>query len=962
MQNFDHVGDTLCGFTITRVRQSDELIGRVIEMEYRKTGTQLLWIDNGLENKLFSIAFETLPENSTGVFHILEHSVLCGSEKYPVREPFVELLKSSMNTFLNAMTFPDKTMYPVSSRNPRDFLNLTEVYLDAVFAPRILSDPNLFYQEGWHIEQAEDGTLSYKGVVFNEMKGAMSSVDDQAEYKILEMLFPDSCYGCNSGGDPTVIPSLSYDEFTATYRKFYHPSNARIFLDGSIPLEETLSLIDSYLSRFDKSEDLPVITMQKPVSSELTIPYELAKEEPLENKGYLTVGRIIGTWEERAKLLAIRVLFDAMAGSNEAPLKRAVLSAGYAQEMEISVDESIAQPFMILHFRNVTDGKDGDLLALVRETVSAMLAEGLDRNALDASANRLEFHLLEPDEPQGLTRCINSMNSWLHGGDPMQYLVYAEDFAAVRRMIEDGTMNTLAKELFLSDEGTAILHSVPSYTRGEELRQQEAERLAAIRASWSKEDLAENAERNRKLQIWQQTPDSPEQLATLPVLDLSEVSDQPSLAETHVDTVDGVTVLYHPAACRGIVHIALYCALTNYSQEELSLLTSATSLFGKLPTAKHTALEIQQMLKNTVGRLHFGIEVAAKCAQINDCTPLLVVRCSVLQEKMQEAIPLMLEVMRETDFSQKDKIRELIVQQDERAKLTGISAGHALGISAVMSQYTAKGAVSDALNGFTAIRRLHRLAQHFDAEFNAYTAAIRGMVKESFCRARLTASLTAAAPVDLSPLLSAFPMGSEVPAAAAYRSELPAKMGYRIPAQIGFAVQGYLLQHSGIAYSAPMRIAAKLISLSYLWNVVRVQGGAYGTGITIGRDGNLFTYSYRDPTPEASLTANAGISDFIRAFCESSEPLDKYIISRVSDGDPLRSPREEGMFADMLWLCGESREDLVAERRAMLATTRESLLETCPVWDALAENGAVCVVAAENLLAQCAGLTIYSTE
>ena len=308
------IGDQLHGFTVTRIRESEELRGRLVELTFDQTGTELVWVDNGLENKLFSVAFKTLPEDSTGVFHILEHSVLCGSDKYPVREPFVELLKSSMNTFLNAMTFPDKTMYPVSSRNLRDFLNLTEVYLDAVFAPAILENPNIFYQEGWHIEEDESGTLSYKGVVFNEMKGALSSPDELADYKMLELLFPDTCYGFNSGGDPAVIPTLTYEQFKETYHRFYHPSNARIYLDGAVPIEETLALIESYLSRFGKSDNLPVIRMQTRKPATATQYYELAADEELTDKSRLTAGRIFCGWEERAKLIAVRILLDVICG------------------------------------------------------------------------------------------------------------------------------------------------------------------------------------------------------------------------------------------------------------------------------------------------------------------------------------------------------------------------------------------------------------------------------------------------------------------------------------------------------------------------------------------------------------------------------------------------------------------------------------------------------------------------
>ena len=954
----NQTGDQLHGFTVTRIRESEELHGRLVEMTFDQTGTELVWVDNGLENKLFSIAFKTLPEDSTGVFHILEHSVLCGSAKYPVREPFVELLKSSMNTFLNAMTFADKTMYPVSSRNLRDFLNLTEVYLDAVFAPAILENPNIFYQEGWHIEEDEAGTLSYKGVVFNEMKGAMSSPDELADYKLFELLFPDTCYGFNSGGDPAVIPTLSYEQFKETYRRFYHPSNARIFLDGDVPIDETLALIESYLSKFGKSENLPVITMQTRKSASATQYFELAADEELTDQSRLTAGRIFCGWEERTKLIAARILLDVVCGSNETPVKRAVLSAELAQELDISVDDSAAQAVLMIHAKNVTDGKADEILPLIRKTAAELVRNGLDYRALEASANRIEFRLLEPDEPQGLDRCISCMESWLYGGDPMQKLVYREAFAEIRKMLAEKQFEALLEELLVAEDGTAVLYSLPSHTRGEELRQEEAERLAIIRAGWSDADLEANRRLNASLQTWQQTPDSAEQLATLPTLPISEVSEIPSWTDTIEKKIDGTTVLFHPVACSGIVHIALYFAMTDYSLEELTLLSHISSLYGKLATAHFSALDLQQALKNKLGRLITSLDVLAKKDVNEVCTPCFTIRCSVLEDKLPEAFDLIIEVLKETDLRQKEKIREIIVQSNEQLKQLGVMSGHSLGVFSTLSRYAASAAVSSAVSGLPLIQKTAALVRDFDARFDAFADLMQKFQNDTICRSRLIfASVSAAKDHDISDLLRRLPEGSPVAENAAYQSDLPDHMGYQIPAQIGFAVQGYYLPKEKFGYNAGWRVAAKLISLSYLWNVVRVQGGAYGTGIALRYD-SILTYSYRDPSPARSLKVNHGISEFIRQFCESDEPLDKFIISTLSDDDPLRSPREQAVNADMRWFAGRTKDEAVADRKQMLAMTREALLDSCKIWDDFAENGAVCVCASENLLADCEGLTV----
>ncbi|MBQ3940570.1 MAG: insulinase family protein [Oscillospiraceae bacterium] len=958
MVMFRQTGDSFLGFTATRIRSSEELGGRVVELIYEKTATPVCWVDNGQENKLFSIAFRTLPSDSTGVFHILEHSVLCGSAKYPVREPFVELLKSSMNTFLNAMTFPDKTMYPISSRNTRDFLNLTGVYLDAVFAPRILTDPNIFYQEGWHIEQDEDGSLSYKGVVFNEMKGAMSGADRIAEQKLIEMLFPDTCYGYNSGGDPAVIPSLTYEQFCETYRRCYHPSNALIFLDGAVPLEETLTMIAEYLSQYTRSTDLPQFAVQQPVSARASVPYELDRNEPLTDKCYLSVGRIAGDWRDITRLTAIAVLNTVLAGTNDAPLKRPVLSAGLAQEMTVSIDPSIAQPYLSIDLKNIRDGSADEILALIRRTAAELADRGLDREALEAAADILEFQMMEPSEPQGLDRCINAMNTWLYGGDPLDSLEYGKAFAGVRKMIADGEMEALLRELYAGDGETAVLLLEPSHSFGDAQRADEAARLKAISDAWTDADRAENAAMNARLLKWQQTPDTPEQLAALPQLPLSEVSEDPPHIGTETRTEQGVTVLFHKLPCREIEHITLYFRLTDAGAEELPQLGFLTGLFTELPTAHYDALELRKALDSTVGRMNFSIGHTRRMDDRGRVTPYLAVSYSVLREKREKAQALLLEIMQHTDFTQKENVRERLMQSIERRKQMKIAYGHALAVTTAMSRYSAADAMGELLSGETAGVRMNRFAAEFDAAYADFAALAQRVAEKTFCRRRLiAASVTAAEDVPLDALLSALPEGTDAPAQTAYAVSLPERAGSVIPAQIGFAAQCWNMQEAGMPFTGSLRVGAKILSLSYLWNQVRVQGGAYGTGLRVGRDGSVSTYSFRDPTPAASLDANAGLSGYIRSFCESGEPLTGYIISTVSDMEPLRSPREDGAYADMLWMNGLTEEMLRQTRHEALTADRRQLLADCAVWDAFAAQGAVCIVAAENQLADAPGLT-----
>ena len=950
-------GDFCFGFTVVRVRETEEIGGRMVELTHDKTGAQVVWIDNGETNKLFSITFKTLPEDSTGVFHILEHSTLCGSRKYPVREPFVELMKSSMHTFLNAMTGGDLTTYPVSSRNAQDYLNLASVYMDAVFAPRILEDPNIFYQEGCHIEQ-HDGKLSFKGVVFNEMKGAMSGEDRVAEQKLMSMIFEENSYGFNSGGDPEAIPNLTYEQFIDTYRRFYHPSNARVFLDGSVPMDDTLRLLDEYFSRYERAETLPEIVEVAPKNREDTVYYEAAPEDNLAEKEHLYLGKIAGSWRDRVRNLAANVLCDVLAGSNEAPVKRAVLSAGLAQDISMYVDDQMAQPVLIIAVKGVRDGRFDDVRRVIRETAGDLCGRGIGRSALEASINRMEFSMREPQEPQGLIRLF-SMLSWFYGADPLTGLLKDDAFKALRAMLDNGGFESLANDLLVSEDGLNVLKALPSKTLGEEKRAKENARLQAIADSWTQKDWEDNRLLNENLERWQKTPDAPEAVAALPMLQLDQVSDKPVFMETGSSEACGARVLRHFANCHGIVHVSLYFALTDASLEEISRMHILKQLFGKLPTARHDALSLQEAIKNDVGRMEFDFVCAAKKFQNKTATPYFVARLSALEDKLPIAEKLLVEILTETDFDQTDRIREIVMQRELEVSQESVMAGHRIGLYCALSHGSAKAAVNEALMGYTTVQSVHDFARNFDDRVKEFSALAKRLQSQTICRARLTASVTGAGETDLTALISAFREGTPVEAERAYRSPLPMRMGIRIPAQVSFAEQGASLESLGREYDARYRVATNILSLSYLWNVVRVQGGAYGTGIITGNDANIATYSFRDPTPARSLEANRGMEAFVREMAEGAEPLDKYVISAIAATEPLVSPREEGNQTDILYLSGFTYEDKLLSRRQMLSMTKADLADFAPVIRDFAEKGAVCVVGFADALSEINDLTLF---
>ena len=944
------VGSKLCGFTVTRIREEKELSGRLVEMVHDKSGAQLAWVDNGDVNKLFSITFKTLPENSTGVFHILEHSVLCGSEKYPVKEPFVDLLKSSMNTFLNAMTFQDKTMYPVSSRNEKDFLNLTEVYLDAVFAPAILKNPNIFYQEGWHIEQAEDGKLSYKGVVFNEMKGAVSDVDDFLTEEMLGLVYPDNGYGVNSGGEPAVIPTLTYEEFIRTYKRFYHPSNARVFLDGAVPLEKTLSMIDAYLSNCERLTDLPGFEPQVPRAAEKTVDYALSEDEDLADKGRLMAGKIFAEAADPVKSLAAGVLFNALTDTNEAPLKKAVLASGLAQDMSVDVIDDIPQIFYQMQFKNVKDGKDEELWKLVQDTCAGLIENGIDRKALTAAINRSEFMFKSPQEPAGLIRCIKSMVTWLHDGDPMTYLAVDGLYKQLREKLSGRYYEELLAEL-ISPEALCKLHARASHTAAAEKDAAEAAKLEAIGKAWTEEERAANKKLNEELIAWQQTPDSQEAKDSIPKLPISEVSEEPMWDETIIKKEEGVSVLYHPVPSRGIININLYFNLADRSLEELTRLSALSSLLGELPTENHSSVELAQDIKTYLGALSFKVTSFSRRSRPDRATPCLLVSASVLEENLAIAEDLIAEILLTTKFDDTEKIRNIITQADMMSRQAIIGMGHVFARTSAMAGYSADAAVADAVSGYTSVNWLHRMAAEFDGRIKAFTDLMQDGLKKAVVKRRLIASQTSTEYRSIAGLLSKFPLGSYAPLASAYSCSLPEKMGCKIPALVGYSSQAYHLGRMGQSFDGSLFVAGNILSFDYLWNKVRVQGGAYGTGFRPDGMGFVSTYSYRDPTPARSIGINKELGPYLRSFCADKTPLGSFIIASVASTEPLLAPAQRGLMADKLWFSGYTYEIQKEIRAQMLHTDYEKLLWCADVADAMAENGRVAAIGQEGQLA-----------
>ena len=954
-------GDIIHGFSVLERRPLPEAGADMYRMEHAKSGARLIWLDRPDDNMTFSIAFKTIPRDDTGVFHILEHSVLNGSEKYPVKEPFVELLKSSMATFLNAMTFPDKTMYPVSSRNGRDFLNLIDVYMDAVLHPLSVTDPHAFRQEGWHYElDSAGGELRCNGVVYNEMKGAFASPDTVLAAEMNALLFPDNCYGYESGGHPDHIPELTYENYLASHARFYHPSNSYIFLDGRIDLDAVLAKLDGFLALYDRIDPDADTPMQAPVApAERTCRYEIGPEEDETNKAILAAGWVCGRFDDTEKSAALSVLSRFLCGSNEAPLTKALLDAGLAEDVTFVSDDGIAQLCSQLVIRNADPAKKDEIWSLLDKTLEKLADGGMDKARLHSILDRLEFTTREKDfggMPRGLIYAITCLESWLYGGDPAQNFSFDALFAALREKIDAGWFDSFLRATLLENPHRARLVMLPSRTLGAERRAAEAARLAGIKAAWDETQIRTVMDGFAALRARQSLEDTPEQLACLPTLRLADIPEQGAPLRQTVSSAGGVTVLRQSEDTGGITYLDLYFSLADIDLETLPAVSFLAGLLGQIATERSSVLELRSQIEGKLGRFGLACSAMARPGQTEDATAYLTVSAAMLDSRKRDAVSLLDEILNHSQFDSVQYIFNVLRQDRIDLEQSIIMSGNSFALLRAGASCSAKGAVAEALSGVAKLRWLQRMERTFDQNGPALCRQLSGLCRALFSKARLTLSLTGQEDRTLVDgvlaILGDAPMGAPVRYAP-----LPAKKeGFIIPAEIGFAAKTANLAGLGRTYAGSDRVGAKILTFDYLWNEVRVKGGAYGVGLNVRADGNVGLTSYRDPSPARTLDRFDRTGQILRDICAGGGSLNKYIVSTVSDTEPLLTPRTAGLRAAGLYLSGQSAEDLQQERGQILHTTPEQLLSFADALDAVRDADRVCVIGGRAVLDACEGL------
>ncbi len=942
-------GDILHGFELKYSQPLPEIKATLHRFTYQKNGADTIWLERDDDNKSFGIAFRTVPSDDTGVFHILEHSVLNGSEKYPLREPFVDLLKSSLATFLNAMTFPDMTMYPVSSRNDKDFLNLMDVYMDAVLHPLSLHDPHSFRQEGWHYElESPEGELTVNGVVFNEMKGAYTSQDELIRDRLNRLMFPDSCYGKDSGGDPDHIPELTYENYLANHRRFYHPSNSYIFLDGSVDLDAAFAKLDGFLKDYERIDPDSEIALQKPVNpAECTACYPIGEEDDDSNKALLGRGWVYGRFDEYEKNLAVSVLTDVLAGSNDAPLTRALLEKGLCEDVSLEKSEGGLQSYVRLILKNCDPAKKDEIWALVDETLHRLAEEGLDKKRIRSELSRMEFLNREKDFggiSKGLVYGIDAMNSWLYGGDPAQALQTEMLFKPLNDMVDAGGFEALLKEVLIDCGHTARVVMLPSKTMAEEKRAAEQKRLAALKASWTAERVQQTIDEFTALRLRQSQPDTPEQQAKLPRLSLADIPQKRQPLPCTVKEFDGCTMLHEDIDTSGISYLTLYFSLADFDAQELSRAAILTPLIGNIATENYDVAALRSETNEKLGRFAVHSRVFSGAKKFG---AYAFVTIAVLESHKADAIRLVDEILNRSRFEDEAYILNLLRQSRISLEQRVMMSGNAFASIHAAAAFSPAFALHEAVGGMGMLRQLQKEEKEFGAESLGWMKKMAGRI---FSKARLTLNVTSALDEDwvrrIVGVLPASPMGKAV------QPVLETKLGcgYLIPSQIGFAARSAQLapQSQGAAL-----VASQLLTYDFLWNEVRVKGGAYGTRLSVSDSGVLSATSYRDPSAAQSLQTFMRTADALRAVCDSDADLTQYIISTIGNIDPLRTPVTTAAEAAAMYFGGTTEEDRSRTWQQVLATGRKELRAFADELQKGLDASNLCVVGGKEALDAC---------
>ncbi|KYH34882.1 peptidase M16C associated [Clostridium tepidiprofundi DSM 19306] len=948
------------GFKLIEEKEVKELnsIGRIFEHE--KSGARLFQLQNDDDNKFFSIAFRTPPEDSTGLPHILEHSVLCGSRKFPMKEPFVELLKGSLNTFLNAMTFPDKTMYPVASRNEKDFFNLMDVYLDAVFYPNLINTPEILMQEGWHYEiEDKNDDITYKGVVYNEMKGAFSSPEGVLMRKIQESLFEDTVYSNESGGDPEEIPKLTQERFVEFHKKYYHPSNSYIFLYGDGDLDKQLEFInDNYLKDFDRITVDSEINYQKPYEKMKTVEefYPISIEDSENDKTFLSMNFVTGKSTDPEVYFAMEILEYLLLENSAAPLKKALVDAELGKDVFGQFDSSILQPTFSVIIKNSNEDKSEKFKKVVFETLNKLVEDGIDKKLIEACINITEFKLREADlggYPKGLHYNMCALDSWLYNGSPFTNLEYDSILNKIKSALTTDYFEELIKKYLLYNNHSTMLILKPKKGMAEEKDRELKQKLKDYKASLSEKEIEKLVEQTLKLKKRQITPDSKEDLETIPMVSIDDIDKKAEEIPQQIKEENGVNILYHNIFTSGIAYIDLYFDTSMLKRELIPYINLLSGILGKISTEKSHYSELSNEININTGGIQFTSSAFGDVKYTDKFYPKFIVKSKVLPNKIPQLMNLLHEIISTSNFDDKKRIKEIIQQMKSREEMKIFERGHIVAANRVMSYFSHAGRYMDELNGLGFYKFITNLEKNYETMSEEIINNLKEVYNTIFNKNNLVVSITSEETEYADIIKNLSTMTDKLKTiefnTQEYLFDIDRKNeGLLTSGNVQYVAKGYNFKKLGYKYDGTMLVLKTIINMDYLWNKVRVQGGAYGCFMRVTKGGTIGFSSYRDPNLKETLNVYDNTVDYVKNIELSEREMTKYIIGTISELDQPLTPSMKGERASTNFFRNISQEYLQNERDNVLNVNVEKLKKFADVIEDIVSKDYYCVLGNET--------------
>lgn len=944
--------------------QSDGFI-----LRHKKSGARIAILSNNDDNKVFYIGFRTPPEDETGVPHIIEHTTLCGSKKFPVKDPFIELAKGSLNTFLNAMTYPDKTVYPVASCNDQDFKNLMDVYLDAVFNPNITKYEEIFKQEGWHYElTGKDDELKINGVVYNEMKGAYSSPDEVLSSQIYRSLFPDNTYSKDSGGNPEYIPKLTYEAYLDFYHKYYHPSNSYIYLYGDMDVVERLEWLDKeYLSLYDYKKVNSEINKQ-PAFDEIKnveAQYSITMDDSQENKTYLSYNRVVGDTLDEMLYQAFDVLDYALVSSPGAPVKQALIDAGIGDDVYGSYDAGILQPVFSFVAKNANASQADEFESIIENTLKEVVKTGINKEALLAGINSSEFKFREADFgqfPKGLLFGLNCLDSWLF--DDMKPFIHLEclgTFAKLRKAVDTDYFEKLIQEYLLDNTHGSSVTVKPKRGLGNEREEALAKELSNYKASLSDEEIKKLIEDTEHLKKYQEEPSSDEDLRKLPMLTRADMKKNAMAFSNIEDELLDVKVVRHDIESNGIDYISFLFDAGDFAQSELGYLGFFTNALGLVSTEKYSYTDLANATNIYTGGISTGTASHPDIKDRNNFVFKFEVKLKVLEKNLDKALELMEQMLLSSDFTDIKRLGELVAQIKARLQANLSSSGHLVAAMRSMSSFSRYALYQDELKGIAFYRSICCIEKELSESPKSVSDKLAAIAKKLFARNRMLISFTGnnEAYGNAKPSLEKVIAGFDKMSAVGNQAEVhfnTAKEAFIDASQIQYVAKTGDFICEGYEYTGALRLLRIILSYDYLWINVRVKGGAYGCMNTFLRSGESYFVSYRDPNLSDTLDVYDRIPEYIKSFSPDERDMTKYIIGTFSALDTPMNPEAKGSRSLSAYLEGITYEQIQKERNEILNAQPEDIRRLADLVEAVLKKDSICVIGNENMIKESARL------